>query len=337
MENPFEIEDWTADPRGLRLGRQGETGRVSHKVMAVLAALAERPGQVLSKEELIAAAWDDGSFASDEALSTVVYELRKALGDDARKPRYVETIPKRGYRLIATVRPAARPPEHTTEHTTEPPPGQTPGNPWPAPEDAAPLGPIPPASPRRRRRWLPAPALGIGLLGIVLLALGLFTLGPRWSGGEAPGSEAPVGGGSVEKGPGTAETPGPIRSLAVLPMSTFSEEYREDFFADGLTEMLTAQLAFDGTFAVTPSLAVRGPEPWSLERASEELAVDAVVEATVLRSGDRLWISVQLVELASGRLRWGSTYERLVGDPLATQKELAQEIAAAVRAQASGG
>jgi len=313
MDNAFEIEDWTADPRGLTLSREGETGRVSHKVMAVLAALAAEPGRVLSKEELFAAAWDDGSFASDEALSTVVYELRKALGDDARKPRFVETIPKRGYRLIAAVRPAAPP-----EASAPLPPGPEPGE---GDEGAGPQ-----VSPGRRRRFRAAVLSALGLLALGLLGLAL----------GAPGLLGLHSGPPERGGPGAGESPAPIRSLAVLPIDTLSEEIREVFFADGLTEMLTAQLALDGTFAVAPSLAVRSPEPWSLERAASELPVDAVVEATVLRSGDRLWISVQLVELGSGRLRWGGTYERLVGDPLATQKDLAQEIAAAVRAQAGG-
>ncbi len=287
MSNPFQLGPWLVEPSLNRLSRDGEQRCVSHKAMAVLLLLARRPGRVVAKEELIAQVWEE-RFTSDEVLTTVVYELRKALGDDARRPAYVETIRKGGYRLIAAVASSA--------------------------DEAAPKAPQ--ATPRR---WLQAaaPAVAAALAASALTAV-LF-LHP-WR-GEAPAEAAAA--------PAVAEE---IGSLAVLPLASFGEECREDDFADALTEMLTVELAELTPIEVLPSLAVRpGDGPWDLERASA-LPADAVVEGSMIRTGDRLWISAQLVDTRSGELLWGGSYERPVEDLLVVQRELAWDIAHQLRA-----
>lgn len=108
----FEVGEWTAHPSLNRLTRGGEEVRVEPKVMQVLEALADTPGDVVTREQLVARVWPD-VFVSDDVLHRAIRELRRAFGDDTAKPAYVETIRKRGYRLIAPVR---RPP------TIAPPP-----------------------------------------------------------------------------------------------------------------------------------------------------------------------------------------------------------------------
>src|SRR5262245_39514274 len=98
------IGEWSVEPALDALRRGGETVRLEPKAMELLVALASRPGQVVSREELLTAVWP-GVVVGDEALSQAVTKLRKALGDDARAPTYIETISKRGYRLIAGVEP----------------------------------------------------------------------------------------------------------------------------------------------------------------------------------------------------------------------------------------
>ncbi|MCG8455045.1 MAG: winged helix-turn-helix domain-containing protein, partial [Holophagales bacterium] len=104
----FRLGPWRVDPMLLRL--EADDGRrkpVGKKVMEALLCLAARPGEAVTKDELVAAVWD-GAFTTDEALTTLVYELRKALGDDARRPRFVGTIRGRGYRLL--IEPELSPP-----------------------------------------------------------------------------------------------------------------------------------------------------------------------------------------------------------------------------------
>lgn len=297
MARHLQIGSWLVRPDLNEISRSDEVRRVGPKVMGVLLVLAERPGEVVGKEQLIERVWD-GSFTSDEALSAVIYELRRALEDDARSPTYVETIRKGGYRLLAPVAEAV--------------------------SEAAPAG----AGVRvgaegerapGRRLLARSSSRRAGLL-LALAAVLLLVLTGIW----------------VRRGLGPSEAvspgPEPIQSLAVLPLFTFSGR-SEDLFAEGLTEMLTAEIAQLCPVEVAPGIALRGyPGRWDLPRAVAELGVDAVVEGSVLRSGDRLWVSVQFVETGSGRMLWGASYERRVEDEYATLRQLALEISRQVRA-----
>lgn len=279
MHQDFRLDYWLVQP-SLSLIRSAteesdpvESRKLSHKVMAVLVCLAERPGEVVPKEELFERVWE-GAFTTDEALATVVYELRKVLDDDARNPRYVETIRKNGYRLIASV---STPAEAT------------------------------PTEGRGRRWWttrvaVPAAATmaAVALAGMALLP------GTRPTPVDRP-PPSPV----------TPSEPRAIRSLAVRPLTSFTEECRQDFFAGGLTEMLIADLVFLGPFDVIAT---------AMGDSIDTLRADAILEGSVLRSGDRLWISIQLVDSVGGQILWGGTYERELHDSLDLQLELSREI-----------
>jgi DNA-binding winged helix-turn-helix (wHTH) protein/TolB-like protein/Tfp pilus assembly protein PilF len=102
------VGEWSVDPATNELVRGGDTVRIEPKAMDVLRVLAQRPGEVVTREELFAAVWP-GVVVGDEALTQTIIKLRKALGDNARAATYIETISKRGYRLIAPVREGARP------------------------------------------------------------------------------------------------------------------------------------------------------------------------------------------------------------------------------------
>ncbi len=116
----FELGDWSVDPPSGTVSRGEASVRLEPKVMKVLLELVEHPGQVVSKERLIDAVWAD-SFVGEAALSRCVSELRRALGDDARNPRYVETLPKRGYRIVAEVRSVATDAQPETSAPRRPP------------------------------------------------------------------------------------------------------------------------------------------------------------------------------------------------------------------------
>jgi adenylate cyclase len=137
MTEDFRLEEWLVRPRRRLLVHGRERRRVSPKAMGVLRLLAERSGEVVSKDELVSGIWQE-HVVSDEAVTSVVYELRRALGDDARHPRFIETIRKSGYRLVV-------PPEAVEGATTTTP------------------GP-------RRQRWMVA-AAGSALLTVALWVL----------------------------------------------------------------------------------------------------------------------------------------------------------------------
>ena len=102
---PFRMDEWRVDPQTNELARRGEIVHIEPKAMEVLVALARQPGRAVTRDELLASVWS-GTVVGDEALTQSVIKLRRALGDNPRRPRYIETISKRGYRLIAAVSPA---------------------------------------------------------------------------------------------------------------------------------------------------------------------------------------------------------------------------------------
>ena len=111
----IQIGDWQADPAANRLIQPGVEVELEPRVMDLLMLLAGQPGNVISKEDIASSLWGD-VYVNDDALTRTVFKLRKALGDDARDARYIETVSKRGYRLIAEVSgpaPASRIPPTT--------------------------------------------------------------------------------------------------------------------------------------------------------------------------------------------------------------------------------
>lgn len=153
----FELGDWRVDAAGNRLQRGAEIRPLRHKAMALLVLLASRPGETVGREEIIEAIWQGNRFVAPKAINTAVWTIRQALGDDPEAPRYLETIAKKGYRLIAPVRALAAPQD-------------SPAAPLPAP--------VSPAASASRRRW---PLLA----GLALLAA-LAGLGWRSSVGGSP-------------------------------------------------------------------------------------------------------------------------------------------------------
>ena len=274
MAKPFHVGPWLVQPRLCALSQGGESRRLTHKGMAVLQLLARAEGGVVTKEAMIDEVWE-GAYTSDEALSAVIYEVRRALGDDARKPTFVETIRKSGYRLLAPVV-------------------------WqePVSQDAIPARPT--AASPSWQRWLIA-----GGAAVVLLAAFFW----------------------IWRGAGVGEAR-EIRSVAVLPLIQVGAPDNTDALADGLTAMLVSDIAQVCPFEVVPGFSMRlDADRGNVWQVAEEMAVDAVLEGTVVHSGDRLWLSVQLVDTETGRLLWGGSYEREVGDALSTMRELAEEIA----------
>src|SRR5580658_6009073 len=245
--------------------------RVQQQPMKLLELLLERPGEVVTREELRGRVWPDEDFGDfDQAVNIAIAKLRNALGDSAENPRYIETLPKRGYRFIAEV--SVVEPDAPTKRE-EPPAGELPVT--------APAHPLPStglALAPKRRLWLtPGVITVLALVLILAAALAVWLLRSH--------SPAPTG----------------IRSLVVLPLDNLSGEASQDYFADGMTDELITDLAQISALRVisrTSAMVYKGARK-PLPQIARELNVDAVVEGTVLRSGDQVRITAQLIQAST--------------------------------------
>jgi DNA-binding winged helix-turn-helix (wHTH) protein/TolB-like protein/Tfp pilus assembly protein PilF len=203
----LRIGEWLADPEGNELRRGGEALRIEPKAMDVLMLLADRVGRVVSREELFAAVWP-GVVVGDEALTQTIIKLRKALGDNSRSPSYIETIAKRGYRLIAPVRQ-----NEAVEAST-------------AAVEAA----LPPQRPARARLYGVSAAL---LAGMVLAAAvaGIYFFQ------SIPGAPAPD---TFEAG--DARQPGWV-TLTVVPFESLGADPEQAYLARGISGDLITDLS----------------------------------------------------------------------------------------------
>jgi len=270
---------------------------VQQQPMKLLQILLEHPRKVVTREELRSRVWPNESFGDfDQALNIAIGKLRSALGDSAENPRFIETLPKRGYRFIADV--------SVLDADAHPKmPESVAGDP-PTPEPGRTLQGAGLAVAAKRRLWLIALAF---VLSLSILSVWLFrSRGP-----------APAG----------------IRSLAVLPLENLSGDASQSYFADGMTDELITDLAQISALRVisrTSVMAYKGARK-PLPQIARELNVDAVVEGTVLRSGDQVRITAQLIEASTDKHLWSQSYEGEVRDTLALQSRVASAIADQIR------
>jgi TolB-like protein/DNA-binding winged helix-turn-helix (wHTH) protein/Tfp pilus assembly protein PilF len=284
--------------------------RVQQQPMKLLELLLEHPGEVVTREELRSRVWPNESFGDfDQALNIAIGKLRSALGDSAENPRFIETLPKRGYRFIADVAvvvadPNPRKPASSAREL----PGSQQGRIGTGHEiQGAGLTLAPVAA--KRPLWLKH--TGILALALVLslpiLAVWLFR-----SRGQAPTG---------------------IRSLAVLPLDNLSGDASQGYFADGMTDELITDLSQISALRVisrTSVMAYKGARK-PLPQIARELNVDAVIEGTVLRSGDQVRITAQLIQAPADKHLWAESYEGNLRDTLALQKKVASAIAEQIR------
>src|ERR1700687_1377789 len=281
--------------------------RVQQQPMKLLEILLEHPGEAVTREELRSRVWPNENFGDfDQALNIAIGKLRSALGDSAENPRFIETLPKLGYRFIADVSVLdadARPkrPESVA--------GGLPGSEEKkkAPEPMPPVSGL--AVAPNRRRWLTRG--GIVALALVL-SLSILSVWLFRSRGGAPAG---------------------IRSLAVLPLENLSGDASQNYFADGMTDELITDLAQISALRVisrTSVMAYKGARK-PLPQVARELNVDAIVEGTVLRSGDQVRITAQLIEASTDKHLWSQSYEGELRDTLALQNRVASAIADQIR------
>ena len=259
------------DLRAAELHHDGTKTKLPEQPFQILAELVEHPGEVVTREELRQSLWRSDTFVDFEhGLNTAVKRLREALGDSAENPRYIETLPRHGYRLsvpVERVEPAA----------------------------AAPAG--------KPRIWW-----AVSALLLVSVAAG-FAWWLRYR-------------------------PVRIESVAVLPLENLSGNPEEDIFADDMTGALIAELGKVRALQVASlqsAMSFKGTNK-PVRQIAAELDVDAVLEGSVVRTGDKVRITVQLVQARPERYLWSESFERDFPDVGPLRNQVVQAVAGKIGA-----
>src|SRR5262245_57231032 len=309
MERPgakvLRVGAWRVDPTAGQISRRGETSRLEARTMLLLLCLAEHAGEVVSIDDLLDEVWS-GVTVTPDSVYQAVASLRRLLGDDPREPAYIETVPRRGYRMVASV------------------------GPWE--EDGA----IARTSAANR----PRSAVGIGRPGgargssgfvwaaaaaLVLAALIAFVVRGRVAASHR--SDSSAGGSQTSK------------SVAVLPFLDLTQGMKNEEFADGMTEELIDKLSR------VPGLRVPSPtssfyfknKQIPVADIAKNLGVAYVLDGSVRKSSTRLRIAARLIRADSGYVVWSETYDRPFDDLLTVQDDIAGEVTRALSGRIGEG
>lgn len=303
----FQFGDFTLDTTRYRLERGGRPIRLEKIPMELLLFLMHRQGELVSREEISEQLWGKDVFLDFEhSINTAVRKVRAALRDDPDKPRYVETVVGKGYRFAAAVICS----DGATHQE-------------PAPQDAAQAEPFAAAQPRPQPdRAVPATrsiASGRMLLlavAVLLLVIAAIALLRRSS---------------------TVTVAG-IKSLAVLPLKNLSGDASQEYLADGMTEAIIGRLSgLHGLRVISRTSSMRFKDSrLSVPGIAKSLGADALVEGSVIREGNRIRVTAQLIRGATDEHFWSETYDRELPDVLALQSDVAQAIARKVDITVSG-
>jgi TolB-like protein/DNA-binding winged helix-turn-helix (wHTH) protein len=291
----LRFDNFELDVRAGELRKRGVRLRLQGQPLQVLAVLLKRAGDVVTREELRAQIWTTDTFVDfDHSLHNAIARLREVLGDSAEAPRFIETLPRRGYRFIVPVTPVSGAVPQAVPLSV------------PSPQTSA----APATAGRTKTRAV------LVLASLLLAVAGLAFWRLR--------ANAPRASAAARMG-----------SIAVLPLENLSGDPTQEYFADGMTEQLITDLAQVGSLRVisrTSAMRYKGTGK-RLPEIAQELNVDAIVEGSVMRSGQRVRVTAQLVQASTDQHLWAATYDRDLGDVLRLQSEVAQAIAEHVRAE----
>jgi TolB-like protein/DNA-binding winged helix-turn-helix (wHTH) protein/Tfp pilus assembly protein PilF len=284
-----------ADLRLGELTKRGKRVALQEQPFQVLAMLLAKPGELVSREELRAKLWPQTIVDFDHGVNKAISKIRDALGDSAESPRFVETIAGRGYRFLADVNVA----DSGAADVDVADAGGAIGN-----IDIGVVPPAPAAAPEPKPRRSRVLELGLGLALMAAVILAAWLMHSR-----------------------QAATP-TFSSLAVLPFQNLSNDADQEYFADGMTDELITNLGQISALRVisrTSAMSYKGAHR-SLAEIARELNVTAVVEGSVLRVGDRVRVTAQLIRVPADEHIWAHSYEGNIRDTLSLQRDVAQDI-----------
>jgi TolB-like protein/DNA-binding winged helix-turn-helix (wHTH) protein len=315
----LHIGAWRVNPASGQISREGEAARLDVRTMRLLLCLAEHAGEVVSIDDLLNQAWS-GVIVSPDSVYQAVASLRRLLGDDPKEPTYIETVPRLGYRMVATVSPWTD--SSVERHVVEGPSNAEAGS-----SQASDRGQLTPAvtdAPRPRPRLKSGSAL-TGAVAFVCLALVVVYL-------VAFRTRSNVANNNRSASPAVASHP--QKSIAVLPFLDLTEGMTEETFADGMTEELIDKLSKIPDLRVpapTASFYFKGKQVPVAEIA-RTLGVTYVLDGSVRKSGAWVRVAARLVSADNGYVVWSETYDRPWNDILAIQDDIAGKVTKALRA-----
>jgi TolB-like protein/Flp pilus assembly protein TadD len=300
------FDRFEADLLSGELRKDGRRVRLQAQPFQLLALLLEHPGEVVTREEVCRNLWKSDTFVDfDHSLGTAINKIREALGDSADHPRFVETLPRRGYRFIGQI----------TENGNGSAPAavvSTSAVKVPDSFDSKPFLPL-------SRQWPRFSTLAL-IVPLSLLVAFVGYLGWR----RAPAVRT-LNSGHV--------------MLAVLPFENLSGNPNEDYFSDGLTEEIITQLGALspdqlGVIARTTSMAYKRTSK-SAQQIARELGVDYILESSIRRDGDQVRITAQLIRTVDQVHVWSHSYDRQISHSIALQEEVARAVAEQIRIKLS--
>jgi len=285
----FWLADWKVKPGLSEIEKDGETISLEPKVMSVLVTLASEPGEVFSRQDLEDKIWQ-GTVVGYDALAKAINKLREALGDDKKNPVYIQTISKKGYRLVATVNVDS--PSQAEQITV----GDNSTN---ATDDNK--------SARARRNLIITGSL------LTLLVAGLILI-----------FSSPEPGSPKEKSNAQDSKP----TIVVLPFRNISPGKGDDYLADGLTSDLTTNLSKLSSLWVTASYSTLAFKNADLtpELIKQEFNARYVISGDVNKIGQAIRINALLTDMDNGTILWAEKYDRKITDLFAIQDEVTQNI-----------
>ena len=290
-----------ADLQARELRKQGMQIKLQEQPFQILGFLLEHPGEIVTREQLRQKLWPADTFVDvDNSVNAAINRLREALGDSAESPRFVETLPRRGYRFVAPVT-EVKGADASASTTANPVTHARPSAVWPDRRSKT----------RSSGRRLVV-TLGISAALVVALVWGWA----KWR------TRVPA-----------IQGPAHITSLAVLPLENLSGDSSQEFFADGMTDELITDLASISGLRVisrTSTAHYKGTKK-TIPEIARELNVDAVVEGSVGLSANKVRVRAQLVRAAPEEHLWAESYERDLPDVLALQRDVAKAIASEIK------
>src|SRR5882762_5620675 len=307
LSTSVRFADFELDLRSGEIHRNGIAQKLQPQPTRILTILVNRVGEVVTRQELAQEVWGSQTFVDfEQGLNFAIRQIRTVLDDDANDPKFIETLPKRGYRFIGEVSRAV---EESNDYES-----------LAAALSSADLIAAPATLPSA------PPANALPRYGFLLAALAIIAVvfGLGWE--------------RLRHSTASADA-GHLRSVAVLPLSNLSNDSEQEFFSDGITDEMITELAKVPNLRVISHTSVQRYKgtKLSLQEVAQELHADAVIEGSVIRSGDRVRITAQLIDARTDQHLWADKYDRDFRDILTLQSDVAQQIAAQIGVNLSVG
>lgn len=285
----YKFGDYELDPARFELRRNGNSVKVERIPMELLILLVEKDGAVVSRQEIVERLWGKDVFVDTEhGINTAIRKIRTALKEDADRPRFVQTVPGKGYRFVGEVMNeavvASAEPEKVAATFAEVQEGV-------------------PAVTKFGSSWKTAAIVVVAIAVAVAALLGWYQRRER-------------------------SRTGNIQSIAVLPLANLSGEASQDYFADGLTDELITMLARNTSLKVVSRTSVMQYKGVGrpLREVARELGADSILEGSVSRAANEVHVTVQLIRAADDSHIWAESYDREAQTVFALPAEVAASV-----------